>query len=70
MPADVETRFLRLVDEHGWELSCLDGNVDVAVRADRLLNEDEIVEYMRAQVETAGRLGFRCCASRTRQRPP
>jgi hypothetical protein len=58
VPTDVETRFLRLVDEHGWELSCLDGNVDVAVRADRLLSEDEVVEYMRAQVETAGRLGF------------
>jgi Xylose isomerase-like TIM barrel len=52
------TRFLRLVDEHGWELSCLDANVDVAVRADRLLTEDETVEYVQAQLETAGRLGF------------
>jgi Xylose isomerase-like TIM barrel len=58
MDADVERRFLRLVDEHGWELACLDGNVDVAVRADRLLDEDEIVEYLQAQVEAAGRLGF------------
>ena len=58
VPADIERRFLRLVDEHGWELACLDGNVDVAVRADRLLDEDEIVEYLRAQLETAGRLGF------------
>jgi hypothetical protein len=56
--AELEKRFLGLVDEHGWELSCLDGNVDVAVRADRLLDEDEIVEYLRAQLETAGRLGF------------
>jgi sugar phosphate isomerase/epimerase len=55
---ELEKRFLRLVDEHGWELSCLDGNVDVAVRADRLLDEDELVEYVRAQIETAGRLGF------------
>jgi Xylose isomerase-like TIM barrel len=55
---DLERRFLRLVDEHGWELSCLDGNVDVAVRADRLLDEDEIVAYVQAQLETAGRLGF------------
>ena len=58
MSRDLETRFLRLVDEHGWELSCLDGNVDVAVRADRLLDEDELVEYLEAQVEAAGRLGF------------
>jgi hypothetical protein len=56
--ADLEKRFLGLVDEHGWELSCLDGNVDVAVRADRLLDEDEIVEYVEAQLVTAGRLGF------------
>jgi sugar phosphate isomerase/epimerase len=58
IPEDVETRFLRLVDEHGWELSCLDGNVDVAVRADRLLDEDEVVEYVGAQLATAARLGF------------
>jgi len=55
---ELEKRFLGLVDEYGWELSCLDGNVDVAVRADRLLDEDEIVEYLRAQLDTAGRLGF------------
>jgi Xylose isomerase-like TIM barrel len=58
MSSDVERRFLQLVDEHGWELSCLDGNVDVAVRADRLLDEDEIVEYVQAQLEAAARLGF------------
>jgi hypothetical protein len=58
MTDELETRFLRLVDEHGWELSCLDGNVDVAVRADRLLDEDELVEYLEAQVEAADRLGF------------
>lgn len=55
---DTAAQFLRLVDEHGWELSCLDANVDVAVRADRLLTEDETVEYVQAQLETAGRLGF------------
>jgi hypothetical protein len=58
MSSDDERRFLQLVDEHGWELSCLDGNVDVAVRADRLLDEDEIVEYVGAQLEAAARLGF------------
>jgi sugar phosphate isomerase/epimerase len=58
IPAELEKRFLDLVDEHGWQLSCLDGNVDVAVRADRLLDEDEIVEYLQAQLETAGRLRF------------
>jgi hypothetical protein len=55
---ELERRFLTLVDEHGWELSCVDGNVDVAVRADRLLTEDELVEYVGAQLETAARLGF------------
>jgi sugar phosphate isomerase/epimerase len=55
---EIEQRFLRLVDEHGWELSCLDGNVDVAVRSDRPLDENEIVEYLEAQLATAGRLGF------------
>lgn len=55
---ELEKRFLRLVDEHGWELSCVDGNVDVAVRADRLLTEDELVDYVGAQLETAARLGF------------
>lgn len=58
MSREIETRFLRLVDEHGWELACLDGNVDVAVRADRLLDEDELVEYMEAQLAAAARLGF------------
>jgi sugar phosphate isomerase/epimerase len=58
MTRELETRFLRLVEEHGWELSCLDGNVDVAVRSDRLLDEDELVAYLEAQVEAAGRLGF------------
>ena len=58
VPAEIERRFLELVDRHGWELTCLDANVDVAVRADRLLDEDEIVEYVGAQLETAGRLGF------------
>jgi hypothetical protein len=42
VPEDVETRFLRLVEEHGWELSCLDGNV----------------EYVGTQLATAARLGF------------
>jgi hypothetical protein len=58
IPDDIEKRFLHLVDEYGWELACLDGNVDVAVRADRLLDEDELVEYVGAQLETAARLGF------------
>lgn len=58
MSDDAERRFLQLVDEHGWELSCLDGNVDVAVRADRLLDEDEIVDYVGEQLEAAARLGF------------
>ena len=58
VPKEIEQRFLELVDEHGWELSCLDGNVDVAVRSDRLLDEDELVEYLTPQLETAARLGF------------
>jgi Xylose isomerase-like TIM barrel len=58
MSRELETRFLRLVEEHRWELSCLDANVDVAVRADRFLDEDEIVEYVEAQLAAAARLGF------------
>jgi hypothetical protein len=70
VPKEIETRFLRLVDEHGWELSCLDGNVDVAVRPDRLLDEDETVDYLRAQLETAGRLGFPVLRIQNMATPP
>ena len=70
MSADVERRFLELVDRHGWELSCLDANVDVAVRADRLLDEDEIVEYVGAQLEAAGRLGFPVLRIQNQATPP
>jgi hypothetical protein len=67
---DLERRFLHLVDEHGWELSCLDANVDVAVRADRFLDEDEIVEYVGAQLETAARLGFPVLRIQNAATPP
>ncbi|GIU94246.1 MAG: hypothetical protein KatS3mg012_0703 [Gaiellaceae bacterium] len=58
MAAEDERRFLELVERHGLELSCLDGNVDIALRADRLLDETELVEYLQAQIDAAARLGF------------
>jgi Xylose isomerase-like TIM barrel len=70
MTNELEKRFLRLVDKHGWELSCVDGNVDVAVRADRLLDEDELVEYMEAQLRAAGRLGFPVLRIQNQAAPP
>lgn len=53
-----ERRFLDLVERYGLELACLDGNVDVALRSDRLLDESELVEYLEAQIAAAARLRF------------
>ena len=55
---DFVLRFRRAVDEHGFEPSCLDINVDVANRSDRFLTEDELVDYLSAQIEAAAKLGF------------
>jgi hypothetical protein len=33
-------------------------NADIGIHRDRLLNQDELIEYMRRQIEAAARLGF------------
>jgi sugar phosphate isomerase/epimerase len=58
MAREDERRFLEAVERHGLELSCLDGNVDVALRSDRFLDESELVSYLEAQIDAAARLGF------------
>jgi sugar phosphate isomerase/epimerase len=52
------SRFRSLLERHELEPSCLDVNVDVGMRRDRLLTDDELVEYMAAQLRVAGKLGF------------
>lgn len=55
---DFATRFRRLLDEAGLEPSCLGANVDTARRRDRLMTDDETVEYLAAQIDAAQKLGF------------
>src|SRR5581483_70491 len=50
--------FRALLERHELEPSCLGSNLDVALRVDRLLTEDEQVDYLAAQIEVARRLGF------------
>ncbi|HZV51843.1 MAG TPA: DUF6379 domain-containing protein [Candidatus Dormibacteraeota bacterium] len=50
--------FRDLLERHGLRASCLDANVDVGIRSDRLLTETELVDYLRRQVEAARKLGF------------
>ncbi|MQY02092.1 sugar phosphate isomerase/epimerase family protein [Actinomadura macrotermitis] len=58
LPDGFAARFRTLVDAAGLELSCLGANADAGLRQDRLLTEDELVEYMLAQLEAAHELGF------------
>ncbi|WP_194820495.1 sugar phosphate isomerase/epimerase [Nocardia sp. XZ_19_385] len=58
LPDGFAAHFRRLVEDSGLELSCLGANADAGLRQDRLLTEDELVEYMRAQLEAAHSLGF------------
>ena len=55
---DFVLRFRSAVEEHGFEPSCLDINVDIANRSDRFLTDDEHVDYLSAQIEAAAKLGF------------
>jgi sugar phosphate isomerase/epimerase len=52
------TRFRRLLDDAGLELSSLGANVDSARRRDRLMTDEETVDYLAVQVEAAAKLGF------------
>lgn len=46
------------LQHHQLEPSCLAVNVDVGLRRDRKLTEDETVEYLQAQIGAAADLGF------------
>ena len=50
--------FKALLDENHLEQTCLDANVDIGLRSDRLLTEDELVDYMEVQIAAAQKLGF------------
>jgi hypothetical protein len=50
--------FRGLLEETGFEPSCLAINADVAIRSDRFLTDDEHAEYLGAQIEAAAKLGF------------
>lgn len=46
-----------LIDKYGFDLACLDANVDIAVRRHRYLTADETVEYILPQLRVAEQLG-------------
>lgn len=50
--------FRDLVQEVDLVPTSLAVNVDTGIRRDRLMTHDELVEYMRRQIEIASRLGF------------
>ena len=51
-------RFRDLVAETGLVQTSLAINADIGIHRDRLLNQDELIEYMRKQIEAAAKLGF------------
>jgi hypothetical protein len=51
-------RFKSLIDETGLVPTCLSANADAGLRRDRMLTDDELVEYMRPQIAAARELGF------------
>ena len=48
----------RLMEQYEFEPACLDANVDVGIRRDRLLTVDETVDYLIPQILVASKLGF------------
>jgi hypothetical protein len=50
--------FRGLFDELGLNPAAIGGNADGGIRRDRLMSNDEMVEYMGAQIKTAAKLGF------------
>jgi sugar phosphate isomerase/epimerase len=50
--------FRDLVAEVGLVQTSLAINADIGIHRDRLLNQDELIEYMRRQIEAAAKLGF------------
>ncbi len=59
---DLENSFIGwfrdLVEEVGLVPTTLSINADVGIRRDRLLTQDELIEYMRRQIEAAAKLRF------------
>jgi sugar phosphate isomerase/epimerase len=56
---DAFARELRdLMDKYELVPTCLDANIDVALRRDRFLRTDETVDYVAAQIAAANKLGF------------
>jgi sugar phosphate isomerase/epimerase len=51
-------RFRDLVDEVGLVTTSLAVNADIGIHRDRLLTQDELIEYMRRQIVAAAKLGF------------
>lgn len=52
------SNFHRIIDETGLVPTALGANADAGLRRDRMLTNDELVDYMAAQVDVARRLGF------------
>ncbi len=50
--------FRALVDEVGVVPTSLAVNADIGIHRDRLLDQDELVEYMTRQIAAAAKLGF------------
>jgi sugar phosphate isomerase/epimerase len=51
-------RFRDLVDEVGLVTTSLAVNADIGIHRDRLLDQEELIEYMRRQIAAAAKLGF------------
>ena len=50
--------FRDLIDETGLVTTSLAVNADIGIHRDRLLTQDELLEYMRRQIAAAAKLGF------------
>ncbi|MDF2575739.1 MAG: hypothetical protein K0S05_2651, partial [Agromyces sp.] len=50
--------FRDLIDETGLVTTSLAVNADIGIHRDRLLTQDELLEYMRRQIAAAASLGF------------
>lgn len=56
---EFERHFKGLLERYEFVPTCLDCNADRALRSDRMLSEQELYEYLAAQLRTAHRLGFK-----------
>ncbi len=56
--SDFAMAFRKLLDKYELVATCLGANVDLAIRRDRKLTDDETVEYLAAQIQAAQTLGF------------